>query len=63
MLLSLIVGPAFRTTVDPDPVVKGIEILGAVPPEDASGAEAVTPVTVPPVAAAQAGTPATMVRT
>ena len=57
-------GAADSTTVEPVPVVEGMEMFGAVVPEDWSGADAVTAVTVPAVAgAAQAGTPATMVRT
>ncbi len=41
-----IVGPSARTTA-PDPVLDEIEMLGALPPDEASGEDAVTAVTVP----------------
>ena len=46
---SVIVGAVFKTTVDPVPVVKGIEIVGVLPPDEERGDKAETDVTDPAV--------------
>jgi hypothetical protein len=53
------VGVLARTTA-PEPVEEVIEMFGVAPPEDASGEEAVTVVTVPKVGVVQAGEPVTI---